>query len=131
MNIFKIGLLLTVLLFNLSCSTVSKKTGCYSSENEKSHEEMLDLDENVTEASFIEKESPPQKDLDGLVAYLSHHGIYDQETLGDLDQLPMETEFSYEQLQTLENELEKLDAPELQKEFLYSYIERIRNIGNE
>jgi len=93
MNFFKLGILLSVLLFNLSCSSLpKKKSGCYS-ENQQGKTEQFDFDANVTESSFIDLEPIESESLEipktsQLTSYLDHLEQQEEKSVDIIEQLP-------------------------------------------
>lgn len=126
MNIFKLGLILSVLLFNLSCAIIPDENEFNTAENTENIYEIDELDLNVQDQSFIQLEPFTDSNIDVLVSYLSHHGIYNEASIAQLDEIPQELRFTPEQLDEIEVSINEFDTSSLQKKFLYSFVSFLR-----
>jgi len=127
MNIFKIGLLLSVLLFNLSCSTLPKsQSDCPLVSTEK-QDENLEIDGNIAESSFINFESKNNTNISQLMDYLSEQGIHDEASTENLEQLLTEMHISSDQLKSIESEFAEYDTSPSEKALLQSLINKLQN----
>jgi len=134
MNIFKIGLVLSVLLFNLSCAVFPKsQSECplVNHENQEEPDDQLEIDGNVAEASFIEFDSKPHTDIDQLISYLDQYEIHDEASIKNLDQLLSEVNFSSDQLKNIETEIETYASSLTKKEFLQSLVIKLQSDVNQ
>jgi len=127
MNIFKIGLLLSVLLFNLSCSTLSKNQSECPLVSVEPKDELSEIDGNIAESSFINYEPKTNSEFSQLIDLINHlesHNEYSQE---ELEALLEKMDFSSDQLKSIESEIAEFDSSIMEKEFLQSLIIQWQN----
>ena len=126
MNIFKIGLFLSVLLCNLSCAIIPDDPLLSSRENVETNYTFEENDLNITDHSFIELDQVSASDIERLLKYLIQHGFHDKASIKSIKQLPAELNFSPNQLTELESSLEVTEISSSQKKLLHSLINHIR-----
>lgn len=131
MNIFKLGLLLSVLIFNLSCGIIPDEPDQFISEVTETNYVIENNDINVTDHSFITLESPSEPNLQSIIHYLDDYGINSESTIEEIDQLPHELRFTSKQTNELEEEVNLLESPSIQKKILQAYINKLREVHKE
>lgn len=126
MNIFKIGLFISVLVFNLSCAIIPDDQAYQVEEVSGNNYAIMEDDLNVTDQSFIDLEALSNSNIENLLSYLEGHHISDESTFLSVDQLPAELEFTAVELEEIELVIERLEFSTEQKEILHSFINHLR-----
>lgn len=131
MNIFKLGLLLSVLIFNLSCGIIPDDTIQLLSDSTENTYDVENDDMNVTDNSFITLEPNNDSNINHLVSYLEHHEINNVLGIEEIDQLPHVLRFTNDQITVLETEIDHLESSSSQKKILKSLLHRMRDANKE
>lgn len=115
MNIFRFGLLLSVLLFNLSCSILPERTSLDKKETTENQHTLEIENENVSEKSFIEFESNKEMEINELLALLIKSEQHMDNTTSELKL----TKEELKQIETTYNQIENLEE---KKKFLQTKV---------